>query len=195
MPTEFPSLLNEVPADERVPEAFGWMPLLVGGSLLGQFPYIATTTPPEDLLAISAGLAVLGALLVVFEFYRRPQRTVFVTRGSLVGIYRRGKFSQAVARQQIQVYLLSWWNTLMYLFFPVTFGPTLLFFCIFPPARNVSVEEWDAWLVIGLVMVAAAASLIRTRILCRHFYVPKGHGQEEVLIPHGQVARAFPWLQ
>jgi hypothetical protein len=196
MATGFPAELNHVPVTDRVPEAFGWMPSLVGGTLLFQSAFLLPTSPPVDLYGISVGLSVLGALLLYFEVRRRRYRTVLVPPDEVVGIYRKRTFVQAITVGEVTPYLLSSGNTFQFLLIPVLMTGLFLFLSAVPPSqREVSTEERLGWLVAGLLMLAASASLTRTRILCAYFKLPAGRGQEEILLPRADVTRVFPTLR
>ncbi|HEY0320224.1 MAG TPA: hypothetical protein VGC66_04570 [Pyrinomonadaceae bacterium] len=192
----FPAELEQVPLTGRVLEAFGWMPSLIGGALLGMAMYILFFAPPSaassGMYGVIAGMAVGGILLLYYEVRRRLNRTVLVPREELIGIYRKRKFARHITVNEITPYKLSWSNTFTYLFIPVILTVSLLFVSIAPQTQQGAPSARLGALVGGLLMLAASVSLIRTRLLCRHFYIPKGkRSQEEILLTGAEASRVF----
>jgi hypothetical protein len=156
---EFPSDLEQVPSNERVPVALGWTPLV--------------------LLAVA---------LLLYEVLRRRNRTVLVARQELIGIYHKRKLVETISANQIVYYRLSWWNNAQYIFFPA-----VLTFGIFGALARESTPGTSAllaMLALGFAALGITSSLIRTRLMCVHFMIPKGQrGKKEILIPRSEVGR------
>ena len=186
---DFPAALSDVPAATRVREAFGWMPGVAGLALLAFNAWLLRTEPPAALEGVGVVLALLGALLLGHELRRRVNRTVLVPRGGAIGVYRRRRLAQVIGAGDVVPYALRWINTVQFLALPVTLAGAFLFLSVMPAQRYVADEERLAWLVAGLGAAGTGASLVRTRIVCRHFMIPRGRGREEILLPGAEASR------
>lgn len=120
-------------------------------------------------------------LFAGYELWRRSNRTVLVALGTSIGVYRKGSLNVVIRRDQMTPYELRALHTVRYLLAPGIVGPYLVFFGL----RSLAGSRGDMaslWLVASGVYVAAlAASIVWTRIVCKHFHIPSGDGQEEVL--------------
>lgn len=195
---EFPSDLEQVPSDERVPVALGWTPLAVSVALLGfaillvDMNKVNNPNSPRSWFdgahGIIAACVLLGVALLLYEVLRRLNRTVLVGRKESIGIYRKRKLVENISANEIVYYKLSWWNNVQFIFFPA-----VLTFAMFAVLATESAQ--DTFTLFGMLALAFAAlaittSLIRTRLMCVHLLIPKGQrGQKEILIPKSQMWR------
>lgn len=193
---DFPAELNQVPLSDRVPEAFGWLPFLIGGTLLCLAVFLLTATSPPGtgsdtgFYGIIAGTAVAGILLLYYEFRRRPNRTVLVPRNDAIGIYRKRRFAGVISPDEVIHYKLSWWNTFWFVSIPLLLTACALIGPIMWTAqgdRN-TVDKLGVF-ALGLLFLTFTASMIRTRLMCVHFYIPRGRRQEEVMFPRSEARR------
>ncbi len=85
-------------------------------------------------------------------------------------------------------YQLHILNTVRYLILPVLLGPVLFLAGL---ASFAGSGKLDALLCMlgGAYVCAIGASIVWTRIVCKHFYIPKDGGQEEVVFTRGDLAK------
>ena len=201
---EFPSDLEQVPLDERVPVALGWTPLAASVALLGfailffdmnkvnsRTLVTAPISPKpwfEGIYGIIAAAVLLGVVLLLYEVLRRLNRTVLAGRKELIGIYRKSKLVQTISANEVVYYKLSWWNNVWYIL-----SSAALTFAIFAALTMESAQ--DTFTLLGMLALAFAAlaitaSLVRTRLMCVHLLIPTSRrGQREILIPRSEVSR------
>ena len=195
---EFPSDLEQVPSNERVPVALGWTPLAVSVALLGfailllDMNKVNNPNSPRSWFdgahGIIAACVLLAVALLLYEVLRRLNRTILVGRKELIGIYRKSKLVETISANQVVYYKLSWWNNAQYIFFPavLTFG----IFAALAMESAPGTSSLLGMLALGFAALGITASLIRTRLMCVHFLIPKGQrGQKEILIPRSEVGR------
>ncbi len=189
----FPPTLQPVPEDARLAETFAFTPgALAVGATLGLFGFIVAlasgkgATSMNDLYYPLA--CTLGAILFGFwEVMRRLNRTSLVFYGNQMGVYRGGKLVQVGSRNQIMVYQLSVINTIRELmaFGMLGFGGMIM--GAVTVGRNLGVGL--TFLGAGVGLTGAFISSIYGRIACRHFFVPKGNGTEQVMFTRGIASR------
>ena len=157
---EFPSDLEQVPLDERVPVALGWTPLAASVALLGfailffdmnrvnsRTLVTAPISPKpwfEGIYGIIAAAVLLGVVLLLYEVLRRLNRTVLAGRKELIGIYRKSKLVQTISANEVVYYKLSWWNNVWYIL-----SSAALTFAILPlwrwSQRRTRSHYWVCW--------------------------------------------------
>ena len=195
---EFSSDLEQVPADERVPVALGWTPLAASVALLGfailllDMNKVNNPSSPRPSLngiyGIIAATVLLAVALLLYEVLRRLNRTVLVGRKELIGIYRKRKFVQTISANEIVYYKLSWWNNVQFIFFSAAL--TFAIFAALAMESALGTSALLGMLALGFAALGITASLIRTRLMCVHFMIPKGQrGKKEILIPRSEVGR------
>ena len=173
---QFPHDLEYVAAHERVAETFGLTPSLLATGLFGAAAvYGIGAKAPEDALwiwAMVAGFILAGLGLIWYEIHRREQRVVFVLHDRQLAIYRGGLLSDVITPSQVVRYQLSVLNTIRYLLVPSVAALVLL-------AGGASDPRM---LALGIFCLSIVGSMVWTRILCKHFYIPKGRRNEEVML-------------
>lgn len=189
----FPPALDAVPPEHRLTETFAFTPgaLAIGAALgLAGFSIaFGTSGGPKSLddLYLPGACAAGAILFGAWETLRRMQRTSLVFAGDRMGVYRGKQLAEVAHRGQITIYQLSVLNTVRELF---GFG---LFTLILLPAAAFSLGREPAtglmMLGAGLGSAGALASSIYARIACRHFFVPKGTGTEQVMFSRGELGR------
>jgi hypothetical protein len=189
----FPPRLEDVPIEARVGERFGW---LAGAAAIACAVYSVywgnMLRGGYDLqsLGVEAGCVVGAVFFAWYEVWRRLKRTVLVARGPSLGVYRKGALALVIGRGQVAPYELHVMNTIRYLWVPVLFGPIVLFVGLASLTGKADTEGL-VMVLAGAYVTAIAASIIWTRIVCKHFFIPKGGGREEVLFRTSDVARLF----
>lgn len=188
----FPPNLDAVPPDGRAVETFAFVPgaLAIGGvlGLTGSLIGIASHGFKEmEQLYLPAGCFAGAVLFGFWEIWRRTHRTAVAFWGSQIGVYRSGALTDTGYRTQIVIYQLSIVNTLREL---MAFG----FLGLFAGLGGMATLARD--LGMGLTFLGAAAGLIGAfisslyaRIGCRHFFVPKGNGTEQVMFTRSAIDR------
>lgn len=190
--SQFPPTLETIPEELRVTESFGWTPTALGlaGVVGGAAVMIQSSGRSDDLVA-GGVLLLLGALFFYWEYRRRQNRTVLVAQGGGVGVYRKGTFELAVAPAQIIPYQLNWLNTARYLIVPGAGAAGL----ISAAASDSKVTEPGMWLFLGisgLTCLALFGLVVHSRILLKHFYVPRQKGRaERVMLTREHASRLY----
>ena len=191
---EFPPRLADIPESERVLQAFGWMPGLAALLFLGLAVGMLLSTPgpganPTMQLGAAAVCVLLGAAFVWLEISRRRNRLALVPRRDRIGVYRGDTFERAIAHNQFTPYILDHSNTFKYFLFPVLLTGMFLYLSVAPMKRTVETQERLGYLAAGIYFAFSLGSLIRTRIACAHFHIPKGKGAQEILLTKADVQR------
>ncbi len=183
----FPPTLEEVPAGERATEQFGWMPVVCGVVLVG-FAFGLASERRSNLTA-AAPLGLVGVLLAFYEVWRRRAPTSVARRGNQVAVYRGGRLAESVAVGQITRYYLNLLNTLKVLLIPAV----LVMVGVILFIRPGPLKDGETMLALGSLALGfvTGSSLVRTRFLLHHYYVPKGRRREEVLLGRADSARLF----
>ena len=189
----FPPALDAVPPEHRLTETFAFTPgaLSIGGALglAGFLIAFGTSGGPKSLddMYLPGACAVGAVLFGAWEIVRRMQRTSLVFAGDQMGVYRGGQLAQVAYRRQITIYQLSVLNTVRELF---AFG--FLALILLPGAAFSLARDPATGLMMlgaGLGSAGAFASSVCARIACRHFFVPKGTGTEQVMFTRGELGR------
>ena len=189
-PGTFPATLDQVNPSERVEQRFGWLPsyfaaLAIPSAVASFLPgNLAWSHEPSAILA-AVSLTAAGPLLLWWEFRRRRRRTVLVPRGGVVGIYRLGRFVQAMGPDEMRVRKLSFINTLRQLLAPAVLAVLFLVWPLFDDKAN--------WLasVVGVLILIPCASGMRTRFQLAHCIIPGGKYPEELMLKNTDVPRLF----
>lgn len=189
----FPQSLQAVPPDGQLAETFAFTPgALASGAVLGLLGFaigLGMRGGPKSVEDIYLPLGCAGGAFVfgLWEVTRRMKRTVLVHYGNQIGIYRGGQLTDVGYRSQITIYQLSVLNTVRELF---AFG-ILALFALTGGAVSV-VNDPSSGLVylgVGIGLAGAFLSSIYARIACRHFFVPKGNGSEQVMFTREECNR------
>lgn len=183
MGDEFPEELAEAQG-VRVLAKMGWFPAVFGSALVIASLAMIGVWPRTtgNLAGIAIGI-VLGSLLLWWELRRRRLRTVIVRGSGGYGIYRRRKLD-VVTRGAFftSEYSLHPLNTFKFLWIPFLMTIVMSYLAIAPnDQREMTVGERIAWLAVGLACGAVTVSIVYTRILCRHFFVPRRSGKTEIV--------------
>lgn len=189
----FPPALDAVPAEARLTETFAFTPgALAIGAILGLAGFLSAMATRggaksvEDLY-LPGGCAAGAVLFGLWEVLRRMSRTSLVFQGDRMGVYRGGQLTQVAHRGQIMVYQLSVFNTIRELF---AFGFLAL---VALGGGGISLARDPGvgltFLGAGVGCGGAFVSSIYARIACRHFFVPKGNGTEQVMFTRGVLGR------
>jgi hypothetical protein len=194
----FPPRLQDVPIEVRVGERFGWLAgaaaiagavyaVWFGGVLLGP-----KSKPDLQSIGIEVGCVIGAIFFAWYEIWRRLKRTVLVARGASIGVYRKGALEIVIGRGQMQPYELRILNTVRYLLVPVLLGPMLLLVGLASLAGSGSGKMDSVWMALaGGYVTSIGVSIVWTRILCKHFFIAKGGGREEVLFTSADLTRLF----
>lgn len=191
-PSPFPPTLDAVPAEARLPETFAFTPgALAAGAVLGLAGWLialgARGPSRLDDLYVPAGCAAGAVLFGTWELLRRLGRTVVAFHGNQIGMYRGGKLSDVAYRSQIMVYQLSILNTIRELLAFGMLGLMALGGGAATVGKNLGIGL--IFLGVGVGLTGAFISSIYARIACRHFFVPKGQGTEQVMFTRGAAGR------
>jgi hypothetical protein len=187
----FPPRIEDVPVEARVPERFGW---LAGAAAIACAVCAFTWSGPRggsdlETLGTRAG-CVLGAILFAgYEIGRRLRRTVLVPRGGSIGVYRKGALDTVIGRAHMAPYELRATITFRYLWLPALLGPFLVVLGVVGLVGSTDKATSLLTTVGGAYVTAIAASIVWTRIMGKHFYIPKSGGQEEVIFTAKDLAR------
>jgi hypothetical protein len=125
----------------------------------------------------------------VYEVWRRVKRTVLVPRGASIGVYRKGALAMVIGRAHMQPYELHILNTIRYLLPAVLIGPITLLGGLAGIGSNRDPLGTVLVIAVGAWVTAIGASIVWTRIIGKHFYLPIGRGREEVVFTKGDLAR------
>ncbi len=187
-----PTRLDEVPIEARVPERFGWLSgsaaiaaavfaVWWGGLLRGGY----------DLESVGVEIGcVLGAVFFTwYEVWRRAKRTVLVARGPSIGVYRKGVLSVVIGQGHMAPYELHILNTVRYLLLPVLLGPITFIAGLAALVTSTGKVESLLMTLGGAYVISIGASIVWTRIACKHFFIPKGGGREEVIFTRADLTR------
>lgn len=189
----FPASLGHVDASHQIAESFGFMPGFVG-TLFIAIAVVLLLDPDLRLIpefaASAAGFGVAGVLLWWYEFRRRVRRTVLVPRNGLVGIYRQGARADIIEPAAVSPYKLHPLNTFKVVGMPVIFGLILFVGIATNTQRPMESDDWGL-LGMSAVIFVGCASGIRTRILLKHFYIPKGKWRQEIMLSTADQHRLF----
>jgi hypothetical protein len=185
----FPPTLAEVSGAERGQETFGFISGLLGAGLLVLAGALAFDVKPPGYGAL-AGIGAVGLLLVGYEVYRRRAPAVLVRRDNRIGVYRGGAFSSSFGVSQVTRFYLRHGNTLQHLIMPVMLAAVGVMIAV---GNNKKPGEPKA-LLLALAGGAAVASIVRTRVLCHHYYIPKPKGKrsELIVLASADSERLFP---
>jgi hypothetical protein len=170
---DVPESLSAVPVAQHVRATFGWFPAVFAGGILILATHSAINWPPTLSNYIGSVVLFVAALaLLAWEVTRRLRRTVLVRRGARVGRYRAGTLVATFHRNDLGETALHHGNTFKYVFIPFCWTIAGTYLALTPMERAVTAGERAAWLASGLLCAAAVASLVYTRVFCRHFHVP-----------------------
>lgn len=189
---QFPPTLEGVPTEGQLVETFAFIPgaLALGGvlSLIGSFVYIGKHQFREmGDLVWPAGCFFGAVIFGAWEIWRRMGRTTVLFWGDQIGLYRGGKLQQTAYRSQIQIYQLNILNTIRELIGFGFFALVGLFVGLAALGSDLGTGLSFIGGAIGLI--SAFISSIYARVACRHFFVPKGRGTEQVMFTRGQATR------
>ncbi len=165
-----------------VVETFGFQPLIWGSLLI----LVSAIMPgmerdlTGEVVACYVAIGLGGVFLVSHECRRRTRRTALLFRGDDVEIHRKGRLDHVVRREDIVVYALQGSNTAKILvglcLWMSLFGTLVL--------MAGTVRERLLASAGALAFGAAMASVVRTRIRCDYYCVPRKNGRMElVLLP------------
>lgn len=124
---------------------------------------------------IIIGLAVGGGLLLFYEFYRRSKTLALVNAPGGIAIYRKGKLDLITLPEGTQRFVLSWFNTFRFLIGPVFLTVTFVAGYLQPKSHIV-------FLAGAGICAFSLASVVYTRILCVHYFIPKANGRAEQIV-------------
>lgn len=189
----FPQSLDAVPPDGQLAETFAFTPgALASGAILGLIGFaigLGMRGGPKSIEDIYLPLGCAGGAVIfgLWEVMRRLKRTVIVHYVNQIGIYRGGQLTDVGQRGQIAIYQLSVLNTVREL---MAFG-ILALFAITGGAFTVMRDPSSGlvFLGAGIGLGGAFFSSIYARIACRHFFVPKGNGSEQVMFTRAECNR------
>jgi hypothetical protein len=188
----FPQSLEQVPKEALITETFAFTPgaLAIGGflALIGLLIGIVNHGIREanDILpplGCFVGMLLFGA----WEVFRRLRRVSLAFNANQIGVYRRGMLEQVAYRSQLTFYKLSIINTIRELFAFGFLGIGGFFAGIF--SFGAAPETGLAILGVSVGCCGAFASSIYARVMCRHYFVPKGHGTEQVMFASSATSR------
>jgi hypothetical protein len=189
----FPSTLETVPPEARLTETFAFIPgaLAIGAllSLVGILIRVASDGGLRSIedLYIPAGCVAGAALFGMWEIWRRMRKTTLAFRGDHIGVYRQGKLEGVIYRSQITIYELNIFNTIREFVVFGIFGFGGLFSIL--AAIGSEPAQCLMLLGIGVVCIGAFISSMYARMACRHLFIPKGGGTEQVMFTRGAIGR------
>ena len=190
--SEFPPTLDTIPEELRVPESFGWTPGALGAAcvLSGAAMLVYSHGLSDNLWG--GGIVVgLGALFLWWEYSRRQRRTVLVPQGGVIGVYRKGAFDLAVSPGQIQYYKLHWLNTARFLIIPGAAAAGLISAAV-GDSGGMDRGMWLFLAVSGATCLLIFGLVVHSRILLKHFYVPRKKGRaERILLTREMAGRIY----
>jgi hypothetical protein len=188
--TTFPTSLADVPAHTRVAETFGFTPLSlsVGGFLGFAGSLIGVAMRGIDELSdlyLPGGCLVGFLLFGAWELMRRRSPTVLAFAGPQIGVYRGGTLGEVVHRSGVTIYQLSILNTIRELFFFGMVG----FFSLSGGLMTLARDRALGLCVLGVGVGTSGAfvSSIYARVACRHFFIPRGRGDEHVVFAKAKI--------
>jgi hypothetical protein len=188
----FPPSLDGVPPHAKITETFGFtLVSLALGALVGLAGAVVAvlTHGFRDMRHVYVGAACLVGAVVfgIAEVLRRRRRVALAFTGTEVGIYRDGVLAGVVPRQHIAIRRLSARTTLRELGLFGVLGPmsTLASFGLLGTDLALGLGV----LAVGLGSLAALASTIYARIMCRHFAIPSGRVTEAILLTRSDAQR------
>ncbi len=178
---DFPSRLLEVSGGDRAEEVFGWLPALGAAFLLATAVFFATSGRRAlSVMGAAAGLAALGVALAAYELRRRRAAAVLVRKGARIGVYRDGLLVAAHPLARITRLQLRLGNTFQYVMPPIAFTVVGVLIALGPQSRP---DDVKIGLTLALGFGVAAGSLLRTRLVCHHYYVPRpAAGRAQLLL-------------
>lgn len=189
---DFPPTLDQVPPEGQAVETFAFTPgaLAIGGvlGLLGSFIGIATSRYWQmDRLFLPLGCFVGAVLFGFWEIWRRTHRTALAFRGAQMAVYRSGALQSTGYRTQLTIYQLNIVNTVREILGFGFFG----FITFFAGLGLLRTNLGDGLCCMGAAIgfIGALISSLYARIGCRHFFVPKGNGTEQVMFTRSVIDR------
>lgn len=169
-----PSQLEQVPAEQRLPQAQG---IGFGGIGLGAFivfvGYALTAARnglKGDAWKFLAGSAVVAVGGIVIEVLRRKKPRVLAVQGNVVGIFEDGQLTRTFTTNQLTLYQLSWVNTFREVMIFGMFGgmATLAALPMLMSPSLMTAWVWGA----AISLDALAYSSVLTRVTSKQYYLP-----------------------
>jgi hypothetical protein len=169
-----PQQLDQVPADQRVPEALGIGFAGVGVAALIVFAAYAVQVAQHglkgDAWKFLAGSAAVGVGGIVIEILRRKKPLVLVVQGDQIGAYKDGQLLHTFGKHQVTYYQLSFINTFREMMVFGVFGAFATMGALFMLRGPSLMTAWT-WAV-AIALDSVAYSSVLTRIMSRQYYLP-----------------------
>ena len=192
MSGNFPSQLDQVPEEQRVPEALGIGFAGVGGAaLIVFFAYAVQVLQHglgKDAWKFLAGSAAVGIGGIVIEILRRKKPLVLAVQGDSIAAYKDGQLLHTFGRHQVTYYQLSFVNTFRELMIFGLFGVFATFGAVFTLATPSLTTAWT-WAV-AIALDTVAYSSVLTRIMSRQYYLPAEVTPEAIAFRKSDLQRA-----
>ncbi|AKU95461.1 hypothetical protein AKJ09_02125 [Labilithrix luteola] len=189
-----PLRLVDVPAAARIDETFGWFPAsVVVAGVLGVIGAVITAIQEGGfdlpMLQLTGGAIVAIFVFGFWEFWRRKRRTsVVLSPDRRLAIYRKGQLAGVATFDQVTHFRLSPINTLRecMLFGVVGVGGILTGLASIAGPKP-SLAVWT--LAGGVGGCMALISTVWSRVMCSHYYIPKGNHTETVVLRRSDLSR------
>lgn len=177
----FPEQLDQVPEEQRLPEAIG---LGFGGAALGGLIVfagyalrIARQGLDGDSAKFAGGALAVALISGLLEVLRRRKPLTLVPQGPEIGVYRAGRLVQTVTVNQLTLYKLSFVNTFRELIILGMFGAVATFGVFFTVTAGGGAAVPFAWtLGVAVALDLAAYSSVLTRVLSKQYFLPSNEG-------------------
>lgn len=190
----FPARVEAAPVEARIDETFGAIPGAIAVAALmfalSQVPVLFGERTPRGALPMALGAFGVFAVFAFMEIYRRVRRTSLVFVNGNIGIYRGGRFAQAITPREMAPYKLSILNGVREL---MLFGIAFMWggCAVFGQSGTRGVSFTGLFFSVALLLGAGVAllSTLRIRFMCKHFLVPRGRGSQQVALPTATLQR------
>lgn len=189
-----PARLGDAPSGARIDETFGWFPAsVVVASILGVLGAVITAIREGGfeltMLELTGGAIVAVFLFGFWEFWRRARPTsLVVSPDRRIGIYRKGELVTVVTFNDITHYRLSPINTMREcILFGVVGGGGIVSGLAALSGKNTGLALWT--IAVGVGGAMAFVSTVWSRVMCRHYYIPKGNHNETVVLRRSDLTR------